>query len=77
MAQFLYVAEAVDGKNAEISGMLNATDRQDAEKQVKALITYPVKISLEEVSPALAALLGKSWGSATEKVVRMDIDTKT
>lgn len=77
MAQFLYIAEAVDGKNDAIIGLLNATDRQDAEKQVKALITYPVKISLEEVSPALAVLLGKSWGSTTEKIVQIDIDTKT
>lgn len=37
MAEFFYVAEAVDGKNAPKSGNVTATSSEAAEKQVKAL----------------------------------------
>ncbi|MDU9390011.1 hypothetical protein [Pseudomonas sp. zfem002] len=48
MAEYSYVATAVDSKNPTRSGLLSATNRQEAEKQVKALFAYPVTVSLKE-----------------------------
>lgn len=55
MAFFNFSATAVDGKNTGDKGSVEAADKQDAEKQVKAKFTYPVKVVLNEV-PVLGVL---------------------
>lgn len=68
--EFFYTAEAVDGKTEPKSGRLTATDKQDAEKKVKALFAYPVKVTLPEFAfdlieaPDLVGTLETSWGTA-------------
>ncbi|KIU52279.1 hypothetical protein B8W70_02200 [Pseudomonas sp. 1239] len=49
MASFIFSAQAVDGKTGITKGSLEAANKQDAEQRIKAMFSYPVKISLMEL----------------------------
>ncbi|MFJ4375837.1 hypothetical protein ACIP1T_24910 [Pseudomonas japonica] len=80
MAHFSYTATAVDSKNPTRSGLLSAADRQEAEKQVKALFAYPVTVSLKEItlteSAQVLEKVENSWGSKATTVQAVS-NTKT
>ncbi|MFD2642363.1 hypothetical protein [Pseudomonas japonica] len=78
MAEFLYVAEAVDGKNAPKSGNVTATNSEAAEKQVKALFAYPVKVFLRGVTiiAPSSEVVTDPWGASVEGTNSLDVSTK-
>jgi len=48
MAEFGYVAYAADGSHGSKSDIVDAADRKEAEKLIKARYNYPVRIVFDE-----------------------------
>lgn len=48
MAEFGYVAYASDGSHNTKSDIVNAADRKEAEKLIRARYNYPVRIVFDE-----------------------------
>lgn len=63
MATYDYVAEATDGKQRTQQGTVEATDKSDAEKKVKAKYSWDVRVIFPSALDSIGSVKGTGGGT--------------